>query len=73
MPIIPSSVREEVRRRSGGLCEDCKGPGNWRGLSQHEEPHRSQVARRYVYKANEVFDLCYKCHSARHGIMELLS
>ena len=78
MTFTPPEVYRAVKERAGGLCEGiledgarCCSPGDWRGLSFHESPHRSQVARRYQYKESEVFHLCYKCHSARHGIEEM--
>jgi 5-methylcytosine-specific restriction endonuclease McrA len=52
----------------GGLCELCHKPPDWRGLSPHENKHRSQGGKLSLENSKM---LCGKCHSAEHGIKEV--
>ena len=80
MPIIPPSVREEVRRRSGGLCEAiiedsegqhrCCSPGDWRGLQFHHIDPKGMGGRKRKDTEKDLVALCPRCHSARHLILE---
>lgn len=65
---IPQKIRLEVFNRAGGLCEVCKGPGGWRGLSMHHIKLRAQGGE---HTADNLRLLCGGCHSIQHGIREV--
>lgn len=67
MSDIPLKIRLEVFNRADGLCEACKSPGDWRGLSMHHVKKRSQGGKHTVENLRL---LCGICHSLKHGIKE---
>ena len=69
--MVTKEVKARVRERAGGLCEDCKSSGDWRGLSFHEWPPKRMGGTHHIYTEDEVRLLCYRCHSKRHGLREV--
>ncbi len=65
--VVEDPIRKALMERAGGLCEECHRKPDWRGLSPHEEPFRSQGGK--VSMLQSVV-LCGKCHSKKHGIRE---
>ena len=53
---------------SGGFCELCHKPPDWRGLHPHEEPFRSQGGKLSLKDSKMV---CGKCHSELHNLREV--
>ncbi len=68
---IPAKQRQRIKDRAGGLCEKCRGPGDWRGLSINHNPPTRMGGTKHVYTDDQLEVLCYPCHSAFHGIKEV--
>lgn len=76
MMAIPKAISAALWERAKGLCEDCRGPGDWRGLMRHHVKLKGMGGRRGEAKkrADHLDNLvlvCGRCHSARHGIREI--
>ena len=67
---VSKAVKEAVKKRANGLCEDCHTRGDFRGLMFHEEPFKGMGGTKRVYTESEVWRLCGRCHNARHSIFE---
>jgi len=65
---IPPEVLRAVHERAKGKCEMCKTAGDWRGLAPHHRRFRSHGGEHTV---DNLEYLCGKCHSLRHGIVEV--
>lgn len=52
---------------SGGRCELCGKRPDWRNLTPHEDPKRSQGGKLSMDSKM----ICGKCHSATEGIKEV--
>ena len=61
-------LKKELIDQCGGLCQCCGQPGDWRGLSKHERVFRSKGGN--PLDKDNVEILCFKCHAARHHIVE---
>ena len=70
MGIISPEVRLAVLLRSGNLCEDCRGPGDFRGLALHHKIHKGMGGRKGLDTVENLVLLCGRCHNAQHGIPE---
>jgi len=69
--MISKRTREFVLARSGGLCEKCKSPGDWRGLQIHHiKPlkmgGRHGEARQEWDQPDNLIVLCAECHRKEH-------
>ena len=62
-------ARQLVVGRAQGLCEICRQPPDWRGLSKHEKVKRSQGGD--PLDPENCVMLCGRCHSREHGIKEV--
>ena len=58
-----------ANERAGGVCESCGRVPDWRGLSGHHKVKRSQGG---TDDEGNIEILCGRCHSARHGIKEIV-
>jgi len=63
-------VREVLLPRCKGLCEACGKRPDWRGLVKHELVHRSQGGD--PLDPDNCQMRCGSCHSAVHGVKEVL-
>lgn len=70
---ISRQVEAEVLTRSGGLCELCRSPGDFRGLQLHHKVLKGMGGSKHEYQAEELILLCAPCHSEQHGIRETRS
>jgi len=52
----------------GGICEKCRKPPDFRGLSPHEKTFRSQGGKLSLSNSKMV---CGKCHAKYHGRVEV--
>ena len=59
--VIPTTVRAEVSRRSGGICEICRKA---RATNKHHKLPRSQGGK---HTAENLLDLCGPCHDEVHA------
>jgi hypothetical protein len=59
-------LSQELLEESGGLCQECGQPPDFRGLSKHEVKFRSKGGDP-LDKSN-VKLLCGTCHDLAHGI-----
>ncbi|PKH44980.1 hypothetical protein KKB3_01422 [Dehalococcoides mccartyi] len=64
-------LKSERTMICGGLCEECHGYPDWRGLSLSHTKAKGMGGTSHVYTVDEVRLLCYKCHSKEHGITEV--
>lgn len=62
------SLRQVLLVRSGGRCEICHKPADWRGLSLHHVKYLSHGGK--TEESNCVL-ACGSCHSERHNIREV--
>lgn len=53
---------------SGGRCEECGDPPDWRGLHPDEEKSRGQGGKLSLSNSQMK---CGRCHSRRHGVKEV--
>lgn len=60
---IPLKVREEVRFRSGNLCEICRGIGDFRGLQMCHLKNKGMGGTKKVETAEDLLHLCAYCHN----------
>ena len=62
-------VRQQLLERCQGRCEICGKLPDWRGLSPHEVPFKSQGGRISMEQSKMV---CGKCHNIEgHNIREV--
>lgn len=65
-----------LRDRADGRCEECRGPGDWRGLHPHHVKLKGMggvrgAAKKVSDSEENLRLLCGKCHSRNHGIREI--
>jgi len=60
---VSQKQRDRIYKRAGGLCEECRGPGDWRGLAIHHNPPKRMGGTKHIYSDDELILLCGKCHS----------
>lgn len=66
--VLSKEVREFVWKRAGGLCEECRSPGDWRGLqTHHKKPKRMGGSKRLDDPENLEL-LCADCHVRKHRL-----
>ena len=68
--MITKKLRQQVYDRAGGLCEVCRGPGDFRGLAIHHKVKRSQGGKDELIN---LILLCGRHHAEAHGIREVTS
>jgi len=66
--VITKKLRRQVIERAGGLCEVCRGPGDFRGLAIHHKVLRSRGGKDEL---DNLILLCGRHHSQAHGIREV--
>ena len=66
--VITKKLRRQVIERAGGLCEVCRGPGDFRGLAIHHKVLRSRGGKDDL---DNLILLCGRHHSEAHGIREV--
>lgn len=64
---ISKETLGELKRRAGGLCEICKRPPDFRGLSPHHIKPRSLGGSDDM---DNLILVCGRDHSKKHGIRE---
>ena len=62
-------LEQEMLVQSGGLCNECHQPPDFRGLSKHEIVSRAQGGDPTDRENCDL--LCGRCHSAKGGIKEV--
>jgi len=67
--MITRKLRQKVLERAGGLCEVCRGPGDFRGLAIHHKVLRSRGGKDDL---DNLILLCGRHHAEAHGIREAL-
>lgn len=60
---------KKIRER--GVCENCGGKGDFRGLQIHHKKHKKMGGSKLLDTLENLELLCGKCHSWRHGIREV--
>jgi len=68
--VITKKLRRQVIERSGGLCEVCSGPGDFRGLAIHHKVMKSHGGKDEL---SNLILLCGRHHSEAHGIREVIN
>lgn len=72
--ITPEVIRQVDERADStvamGCCEDCGQRYDWRGPEYHE-PLKQMGGTTRQFMADEVWRLCGRCHSKRHGVVEV--
>lgn len=74
-PLNKISKKQKARNRElakikppeDGLCQECKRPPDWRGLSRHHLLFRSHGGKD---TADNLKWLCGICHDKMHGIID---
>jgi len=61
---------QRLLERSGGLCEHCHHPPDWRGLSKHHLVHKGMGGTRRVYEDKDIEMWRGICHDAEHGVID---
>jgi hypothetical protein len=68
--LVGKPQRERLLARSGGLCELCNQPPDWRGLSVHHLKPKGMGGTTHQYTDDELRLVCGLCHAALHHIKE---
>jgi len=68
--VITKRLRHQVYDRAQGLCEICRGPGDFRGLAIHHKVLRSRGGKDEL---SNLILLCGRHHSEAHGIREVIN
>ena len=67
---VNQKLVKRIKERSGGVCENCGGKGDFRGLQIHHIKHKQMGGSKLLDTIENLELLCGKCHSERHGIRE---
>lgn len=62
-------LKKEMMEQSGGVCNECHQPPDFRGLSKHEIVSRARGGDPTDRDNCQL--LCGRCHSAKEGIKEV--
>lgn len=68
--LLENELKKRLYKKQNGKCARCGGTCDWRGWQKHEIIFRSQGGDATDEDNCEL--ICAKCHSAKHGINEML-